>query len=78
MSVCSAARSSHGDSTFSHDFTARPVASQMNRSDVSHEEARLIVCCLFTLRASNDFHMFCETAEQEQQLASFSSQLAFQ
>ena len=49
-----------------------------NRSNVSHEEAMLVVCCLFTLRTSNDFHMFCETAEQEQQLASFSSQLAFQ
>ena len=31
----------------------------------------LVVCCLIALRASNDFHMFCETAEQEQQLASF-------
>ena len=60
------------------DFTARPVASQMNRNDVSHEEAMLVVCCLIALRASNDFRMFCETAEQEQQLASFSSQLAFQ
>ena len=80
MSVCvfGGDGSSHGDFTFSHDFIARPVASHMNRSDVSHEEAMLVVCCLFTLRASNDFHMFCETAEHEQHLAPFSSQLAFQ
>ena len=55
--------SSHGDSI------ARPVASQIIRNDVSHEEAMLVVCCLLFLRASNDFHTFRETAEQEQQLA---------
>ena len=57
---------------------ARPVASQIIRNDVSHEEAMLVACCLHFLRASNDSYTFCETAEQEQQLALFSLQVAFQ
>ena len=64
--------SSHGDSI------AQPVASQIIRNDVSHEEAMLVACCLHFLRASNDFYTFCETAEQEQQLALFSLQVAFE
>ena len=56
---------------------ARPVASQIIRNDVSHAEAMLVACCLHFLRASNDFYIFCETAEQEQQLALFSLQVAF-
>ena len=38
----------------------------------------LVACCLHFLRASNDFYTFCKTAEQEQQLALFSLQVAFQ
>ena len=63
--------SSHGNPI------ARPVASQIIRNDVSHEAAMLVACCLNFLRASNDFYTFCETAEQEQQLALFSLQVAF-
>ena len=54
--VCVCVFGSNGSSR--RDSIARPVASQMNRSDVSHEEAMLVVCCLIALSASNDFHMF--------------------
>ena len=62
--------SSHGDSI------ARPVASQIVRNYVSHEEAMLVVCCLLFVRASNGCHTFRETAEQEQQLAASMCTLA--
>ena len=64
--------SSHGNPI------ARPVASQVIRNDISHEEAMLVACCLHFLRASNGFYTFCETAEQEQQVALFSLQVPFQ
>ena len=62
--------SSHGNPI------ARPVANQIIRNGVSHDEAMLVVCCLLFLRASNDFHTFRETAEQEQQLAASMCTLA--
>ena len=63
--------SSHGNPI------ARPVASQIIRNDVSHEEAMLVAWCLHFLPAGNDFYTFCETAKQEQQLDLFSLQVAF-
>ena len=58
--------SSHGNPI------ARPVANQIIRNGVSHDEAMLAVRCLLFLRASNAFHTFRETVGQEQQLAASS------
>ena len=58
------------------NLIARPVASQIIRNSVSHEAAMLVARCLRFLRASNDFDTFCETAEQEQQLAASMCTLA--